>query len=162
MSDFGSGTTYRIWESGSTRLRFIFVLEDWGLGSALLSLLQKLSADGDALKPTSHDCEDDECVDGSAISSVTVLVMCMFKFRTSKIIRTIIVFEGKHWLEPLVVHMCSCSEKNSEVTEVLLGAHGTRVSLASFPGPLMELLSAGWGLGNEAINYLNCSRGCLI
>ena len=39
----------------------------------------------------------------------------------------------------------------------LVATFETRVSLASFPGPsrpCMQLLSAGWGLGNEAINVL--------
>ena len=31
-------------------------------------------ADGAALVPTSHDCEDNQCVDGSAISPATVYV----------------------------------------------------------------------------------------
>ena len=31
--------------------------------------------DGVALMPTSHDCEDDECVHGSAISPATVYVV---------------------------------------------------------------------------------------
>ena len=45
------------------------------------------------LIPTSHDCEDDECVDGSAISPATVY-MCMFW--------GLIVFENEHQ----VVHVC--------------------------------------------------------
>ena len=43
--------------------------------------------------PTSHDCEDDECVNGSAISPATVY-MCMFW--------GLIVFEDEHQ----VVHVC--------------------------------------------------------
>ena len=44
--------------------------------------------DGLGLMPISRDCEDDECVDGSAISPATVYNMCMFL--------GLIVFEDKH------------------------------------------------------------------
>ena len=63
--------------------------------------------------PTSHDCEDDECVDGSAISPATVYVHV---FRTSK--NGTIVFEDEHRLELSVVHMYSCFVFISEVTAV--------------------------------------------
>ena len=94
--------------------------------------------------PTSHDCEDDECVDESAISPATVY-MCMFW--------GLIVFEDEHQ----VVHMHSCLYRSiSEVTTVSISAYETRVFLAMFPGSSgpAQLLPAECGLGNEAINII--------
>ena len=66
------------------------------------------------LMPISRDCEDDECVDGSAISPATVYNMCMFL--------GLIVFEDEHQ----VVHMYSCLYRFiSEVTTVSISAYGT-------------------------------------
>ena len=62
--------------------------------------------------PTSHDFEDDECVDGSAISPATVY-MCMFW--------GLIVFEDEHQ----VVHVCI--DLFQKVTTVLISAYGTSV-----------------------------------
>ena len=73
-----------------------------------------------ALMPTSYDCEDDECVDGSAISPATVYVHV---FRTSK--KGTIVFEDEHPLELSVVHMYSYFRGHCSI----IGTHGTRVSL---------------------------------
>ena len=53
-----------------------------GISTELKFLEFTTKADGVALMPTGHDCEDDECVDGRAISPATVYV---HGFRTSKI-----------------------------------------------------------------------------
>ena len=62
--------------------------------------------------PTSHDCEDDECVDGSATVYVAGLIAPIGTF---SIHVQLFVFI-------------------SEVTAVSIGTYGTRVSLALFPG----------------------------
>ena len=46
-----------------------------GLGGAWGRGMFTTKPDGIALMPTSHDCEDDECVHGSAISPATVYVV---------------------------------------------------------------------------------------
>ena len=90
--------------------------------------------------PTSYDCEDDECVDGSAISPAIVYVHV---FRTSK--KGTIVFEDGHPLELSVVHMYSYFRGHCSI----ISTHGTRMSLALFPGssrPSFCQLSAALGM----------------
>ena len=72
MSDFQPQTTYRT-------VKFIFALEDRGCCGISTEFATKL--DGVALMPTSHDCEDDECVDGSAISPAIVYVHGLRTFK---------------------------------------------------------------------------------
>ena len=84
--------------------------------------------------PTSHDCEDDECLDGSAISPAIVYV---YVFRISK--NGTIVFEDELRLEVSVVHMYSCFRGHCSITgesESESGTHGTRVSLVLFSGSI--------------------------
>ena len=63
--------------------------------------------------PTSHDCEDDECVDGSATVYVAGLIAPIGTFSSTHV----------QWFVFI-----------SEVTAVSIGTYGTRVSLALFPG----------------------------
>ena len=76
--------------------------------------------------PTSHDCEDDECVDGSVITPATVYV------QVQKLNNCIHVCEDKNQLE-FQQYTCRvvCI---SEVTEVSIGTYGTRVSSVLLPG----------------------------
>ena len=69
--------------------------------------------DGVGLMPTSHDCEDDECVGGSAISSATVFV---------HVFRTYCIW-GR---APSNTHV-QLFVFISEVTTVWIGTYGTSV-----------------------------------
>ena len=63
--------------------------------------------------PTGHDCEDDECVDGSATVYVAGLIAPIGTFSSTHVQLFVFI---------------------SEVTAVSIGTYGTRVSLALFPG----------------------------
>ena len=77
--------------------------------------------------PTSHGSEDDECVDGSAISLATVYVHV---FRTSKKMKQLYLRTNTDWNLHAVMYMYSYFRVHCSI----IGTHGTRASLALFLG----------------------------
>ena len=68
--------------------------------------------------PTSRDCEDDECVDGSAISPATVY-MCMFW--------GFIVFEDEHQVVHVCIDLFQRQATHHRVSHVISGLHTDRL-----------------------------------